>query len=70
MNECVFLLVPVAALVFITPTNYLLFTTVLFVVIFSVVLGLVFKASNQELVAATAAYAAALFVFVGNNIHE
>jgi hypothetical protein len=64
----IFLLLPMIVLSFITSKNYLLLTTVLFVLVFSISLGLISKASNQELVAATAAYAAVLVVFVGNNI--
>jgi hypothetical protein len=64
----IFLLAPMVAMAYITSTKYLLVTTVLFVLIFAVILALSSKASNQELVAATAAYAAVLVVFVGNNI--
>ena len=64
----IFLLAPMVAMACITSTKYLLITTVLFVLLFAIILALSSKASNQELVAATAAYAAVLVVFVGNNI--
>ena len=63
-----FLLVPMIALAYITSKKYLLVTTVLFVLIFALSLGYLSKGSNQELVGATAAYAAVLVVFVGNSI--
>ena len=56
------------AMAYITSTENLLITTVLFVLCFAIILALSSKASNQDLVAATAAYAAVLVVFVGNNI--
>lgn len=64
----IFLLVPMIAMAYINATRYLLIATVLFVLFFAFILALSSKASNQELVAATAAYAAVLVVFVGNNL--
>jgi hypothetical protein len=51
---------------FITSVTYTLVTIVLFVLVFAICLSITSKASNQELLAATAAYAAVLAVFVGN----
>lgn len=60
-----FLLAPMSALTFISTPKYQLITVVLFVLFFAVVLALGFSnASNQELLSATAAYAAVLAVFV------
>jgi VIT1/CCC1 family predicted Fe2+/Mn2+ transporter len=63
-----FLLVPMIAMAYITSKKYLLITAVLFVFVFALSLGYFSKGSNQELVGATAAYAAVLVVFVGNSI--
>ena len=62
------LLVPLVALTFIQSTNYRLLATTGFVIVFVLVLALLSVASNQELVGATAAYAAVLVVFVGSTI--
>ena len=60
-----FLLAPMSALTFISTPKYQLITVVLFVMLFAVVLALgAGNASNQELLGATAAYAAVLVVFV------
>jgi hypothetical protein len=63
-----FLLVPMIAMAYITSKRYLLVTAVIFVLTFALSLGYFSKGSNQELVGATAAYAAVLVVFVGNSI--
>ena len=64
----VFLLAPMVALAYSQRMLYLIIITVLFTLFVSVALGLVSRASNQELLAATAAYAAVLVVFVGNAV--
>jgi uncharacterized membrane protein YczE len=56
------------ALAYITSKKWLVISTVLFVFVFAILLGLFSKGSNHELIAATAAYAAVLVVFVGNTI--
>jgi hypothetical protein len=60
-----FLLTPMVALSYINSKEFSLITTCLFVVVFAIVLSLASKASNQEVITATAAYAAVLVVFVG-----
>ena len=62
------LLVPLVALTFIQNTNYRLLATTGFVITFTLVLAFLSVANNQELVGATAAYAAVLVVFVGSTI--
>jgi glucose dehydrogenase len=62
-----FLLVPMITLSFITPQRVRLGVTVAFVLVFAIVLGLVSKATNDALMAAAAAYAAVLVVFVGQT---
>ena len=62
------MLVPMIAMTFIQAEHYLLLTTSLFVLIFAVLVAFASNASNQELLAVTAAYAAVLVVFVGNAI--
>lgn len=63
-----FLLAPMVALSYCREKLYLIIITVLFTLFVAVLLGLISKASNQELLAATAAYAAVLTVFVGNAV--
>lgn len=63
-----FLLAPMVALSYCAEKLYLIIITVLFTLIVAVLLGLISRASNQELLAATAAYAAVLAVFVGNAV--
>jgi VIT1/CCC1 family predicted Fe2+/Mn2+ transporter len=65
----IFLLAPMVALSYCERKLYLVIITVLFTLFVSVVLGLVSRASNQELLAVTAAYAAVLTVFVGNAVN-
>jgi VIT1/CCC1 family predicted Fe2+/Mn2+ transporter len=62
-----FLLVPMVVLSYIQSKAFLLMTTCLFVLAFVVGLSAASKASNQEIVAATAAYGAVLVVFVGQR---
>jgi peptidoglycan/LPS O-acetylase OafA/YrhL len=64
----ILLLAPLASMAYITAKRYLILSAVLFVLLFAIVLALTTTASNQELAAATAAYAAVLVVFVGSNI--
>lgn len=61
-------MVPLASMAYITAKRYLILSAVLFVLLFAIILALTTTASNQELAAATAAYAAVLVVFVGSNI--
>ncbi|MCJ1399373.1 hypothetical protein MMC11_002575 [Xylographa trunciseda] len=63
-----FLLVPMAALYFIQTAGYGLMTVSLFVLLFAVlVAALADQASNQDVLAATAAYAAVLVVVLGQT---
>lgn len=64
----IFLLAPMVALTFITSRDWQLVTTILFVLSFASSLAIATKASNHELLAGTAVYAAVLVVFVGNSI--
>src|SRR5438876_317333 len=64
----IFLLAPMVALSYCQAKLYLIIITVVFTLVVAVVLALASKATNQELLAATAAYAAVLTVFVGNAI--
>lgn len=61
----VFLLVPMIILSYIRSKKYCLITTCLFVLVFAAIASLATKASNHELLTATATYAAVLVVFVG-----
>ena len=61
----IFLLAPMIALSYIGSKKWSLATTCLFVLAFAVIASFASKATNQELLAATAAYAAVLVVFVG-----
>jgi hypothetical protein len=63
-----FLLAPMALMSYVTSKAFLVITTVLFTLLVAVLLGLASQASNQELLAVTAAYAAVLTVFVGSAI--
>lgn len=63
-----FILVPMVVVACVTSKRYLLRTTVLFVLLFALSLDYFSKGSDRDLIAATAAYAAILVVFVGNNI--
>lgn len=62
-----FLLGPMYALTFMRAQRDRLVTVGLFVVVFAVVVELASKATNQEVVAATAAYSAVLVVFVSQG---
>jgi hypothetical protein len=61
----VFLLVPMIVLSYIKSKKYCLITTCMFVLVFAAIASLATKASNHELLTATATYAAVLVVFVG-----
>lgn len=63
----VFLLVPMIVLSYVGRKKYVLATTCLFVVFFAGTMSLATRASNQELLTATATYAAVLVVFVGER---
>jgi hypothetical protein len=63
----VILLAPMIALTYIDVPKYRLITTCLFVLAFALMVSLASKASNQEVMAACAAYAAVLVVFVGQT---
>jgi hypothetical protein len=61
-----FLIIPIVVLsVLSNSRKWSLVATSLFVVFFAISLAIATKANNQELMAATAAYAAVLVVFVG-----
>lgn len=64
-----FLLVPMVALTYITEQRFQLLTVSLFVVFFALTVALTtsVQTSNQELVAATAGYAAVLVVFISQT---
>jgi VIT1/CCC1 family predicted Fe2+/Mn2+ transporter len=64
----IFLLAPIILMTYIESRRYMLLTTCLFVLFVATTLALASKASNQELLGATTAYAAVLVVFVGNTI--
>ena len=55
-------------LAYITSKTYLIITTSFFIAVFAAALGLFSKGLNQELIGATAAYAAVLVVFLWNSI--
>jgi hypothetical protein len=61
------LLIPLVVLNFIQSVNYRILAATIFVIVFSVQLAVLSKASNQELVSATAGYAAVLVVFIGSS---
>jgi len=64
----VLLLAPMTTLSFLSQMEsrtWPLVATSLFVLVFTIILALTTRATNQELVAATAAYSAVLVVFVG-----
>jgi uncharacterized RDD family membrane protein YckC len=60
-----FLLVPMILMTFITSPHYRLIIVSVAVLWFSISLGIVSHATNQELLGATAAYTAVLVVYVG-----
>jgi hypothetical protein len=61
------LIIPLVSLINQTRKTTQVATTVSFIVLFSLLVSLLSKASNQEIMAATAAYAAVLVVFISNN---
>jgi hypothetical protein len=62
----ILLLAPMAVLIFVNSLGLTLGITFIFVLVFSVALSLVSKASNDQILAVTAAYGAILVVFVAN----
>jgi VIT1/CCC1 family predicted Fe2+/Mn2+ transporter len=62
-----FLLAPMYNLTYVQEQKYQLISVVLWVLFFAISLALSSKATNQELLGATAAYAAVLVVFVSQN---
>jgi hypothetical protein len=62
-----FLLGPMYAMTYIRVQKYQLMTAVLFVLSFAILVAFGTKASNQELLGATAAYAAVLVIFINQN---
>jgi Na+(H+)/acetate symporter ActP len=62
-----FLLGPMYALTYVRVQKYQLMTAVLFVLSFAILVALGSKASNQELLGATAAYSAVLVIFINQN---
>jgi VIT1/CCC1 family predicted Fe2+/Mn2+ transporter len=61
-----FLLAPMYNLTYVQDQKYQLVSVVLWVLFFGISLALSSKATNQELLLATAAYAAVLVVFLGH----
>lgn len=59
-------LVPIAVLSYITEFKWVLFVTFAFTIVFSVGLSIMSRASNDQIIMATAAYGAVLVVFVAN----
>jgi hypothetical protein len=62
------LIVPVVLMTFLTTRNQHLILTSVFTIVFALGVSFVSTASNQEILASTAAYAAVLVVFVGTSI--
>jgi VIT1/CCC1 family predicted Fe2+/Mn2+ transporter len=62
-----FLLAPMYNLTYVHAQKYQLISVVLWVLFFAISLALSSRATNQELLIATAAYAAVLVVFVGRT---
>jgi hypothetical protein len=62
----VLLLAPMTVLIFVSSLGLTLGITFIFVLIFSVALSLVSKASNDQILGVTAAYGTILVVFVAN----
>jgi uncharacterized membrane protein YagU involved in acid resistance len=60
------LLVPMSVLSFVTAFKWVLVVTFLFTIVFSLALSIVSRASNEQMMGATAAYGAVLVVFVAN----
>ncbi|KAN0112383.1 hypothetical protein V8E51_005334 [Hyaloscypha variabilis] len=63
-------LVPMAALSYITSLHWILIAAFLFTFIFSVAVAVTSRASNDQVIAATAAYGAILVIFVANRIQK
>jgi hypothetical protein len=64
----ILLLTPMAVLPFLNSLKWVLIATSLFVTFFGIVLAMVSKVSNDQTLAATAAYGAVLVVFVANTL--
>jgi hypothetical protein len=63
----IFLLIPLFVLTYVRVQKYQLGFVVLFVFLFSLVTAGLTKATNQELLGATAAYTAVIFIFINQN---
>jgi VIT1/CCC1 family predicted Fe2+/Mn2+ transporter len=63
-------LVPTATLSYTTALHWILIATFLFTLTFSVAVAVMSKASNDQVIMATAAYGAILVVFVANTIQK
>jgi len=59
-----------AALSYITSLHWLLIEAFLITLIFSLAVVIVSKASNDQVIAATAAYGAIIVIFVANRIQQ
>ena len=59
-------LVPMTTLCYVTEIRWVLIVTFLFTIFFSIALSIVSRASNDQIIMATAAYGAVLVVFVAN----
>lgn len=64
------LLVPMIIQTYVTGRHWEVVITVLFVLTFAIMVALLTEAKNQELLGATAAYAAVLVVFVGTSLQK
>lgn len=63
-------LVPIAVLSYITAFKWVLVVTFAFTIVFSVGLSIMSRATNDQIIMATAAYGAVLVVFVANILTE
>ena len=63
-------LIPMTVLSYITAFKWVLVVAYLFTICFSIALSTVSRASNDQIIAATAAYGAVLVVFVANILSK
>jgi VIT1/CCC1 family predicted Fe2+/Mn2+ transporter len=63
-------LVPTIVLSYLTSLRWILVSTFMFTIAFSVAMSLISKASNEQMIMATAAYGAVLVVFVANRVNN
>lgn len=63
----IFLLAPMFALTYVRVQKYQLIIVVLFVLVFAFAIAASSKATNQEMLGATAAYAAVLVILINQN---